>query len=321
MNSDIRISVNLVTNHKIKRLMMKHGPEAFYSLICLWTYAAQRSYNGRLTNMDDVDISLASNWKGENYGEFIETLVELRLLDKVGEEYAIHDWLENNPYAAGAGKRSDKARFSRLARENNVAFKALKEQGISSISSADYSEILNGSFTEVYERITTVERPSCTRFTPSPIPSPIPSPTPYVEKHSAPKKTGAAKTEEEIFYQTKKKKKLRGESLERFLVFWKEFSYPKGKAEAADAWLDVYVPENFDAIIKGAKTECRNRPEIIAKGSTPKMGQGWLTGRRWEDEYVSGKFSKNDCAKCELKTRGLCADQKNNCEKFREKAK
>jgi hypothetical protein len=91
---------------------------------------------------------------------------------------------------------------------------------------------------------------------------------------------------EEDFYLTKNKKKLFGKHLKTFLQFWDAFDYKFGKAEAADAWLAIPdLTQNIvNTIISAAKTEAQNRPTLKANGSTPKMGQGWLSGRRWEDE-------------------------------------
>ena len=88
------------------------------------------------------------------------------------------------------------------------------------------------------------------------------------------------------FLLTRKKRKLTGKRLETFLVFWEWFAYKKGKSEAADAWLDIPNLTNSicDEIYRAAGIEARRRPGIEASGKIPKMAQGWLTGRRWEDE-------------------------------------
>jgi hypothetical protein len=92
-------------------------------------------------------------------------------------------------------------------------------------------------------------------------------------------------TKPQDVYYTRKGRKLVDKQLIAFNIFWKKFEYVKGKAEAADAWLDLKVndPVLFDKIIKGAQAEARARIGLIEKGHTPKMAQGWLSGRRWED--------------------------------------
>jgi len=111
---------------------------------------------------------------------------------------------------------------------------------------------------------------------------------------SASKKTDA---DHEDFYLTKKKRKLTGKRLVAFNMFWKAFNYPKGKAEAADAWIDIkYMTSAIvQQIIAAAIKEAENRPSDLSANKIPKMAQGWLSGRRWEDEDLSKKEER-----CEL---------------------
>ncbi|HOV88042.1 MAG TPA: hypothetical protein PLM79_16925 [Syntrophobacteraceae bacterium] len=86
-------------------------------------------------------------------------------------------------------------------------------------------------------------------------------------------------------YLTRRRRKLSGWKLEAFEEFWSTFAYKKGRAEAADAWLDIpdLTRELAARITKAAAREARARPGLIARGGTPKMAQGWLSARRWED--------------------------------------
>ena len=92
------------------------------------------------------------------------------------------------------------------------------------------------------------------------------------------------------FYTTRKNRKMNGKRLVSFDLFWEAFNYKKGRAEAADSWLDI--PTLTDSlvaeIIRAAKSEALNRKNLIEQGKTPKMAQGWLTGKRWEDEINAG---------------------------------
>ena len=87
---------------------------------------------------------------------------------------------------------------------------------------------------------------------------------------------------------SKKKRNLEGKRLDTFKRFWEAFGYKSGRAEAIDAWLDI--PQLTEAmvtkIVDAAGREARARPEMIQQGRTPKMAQGWLTARRWEDEQT-----------------------------------
>lgn len=87
---------------------------------------------------------------------------------------------------------------------------------------------------------------------------------------------------------TKKGRKLTGKRLIAFNEFWEAFDYKKGKAEAADAWHDILnlTPTLAAEIVAAAGREAAVRPGQILNGKTPKMAQGWLTARRWEDEVI-----------------------------------
>ncbi|MCK4717549.1 MAG: HNH endonuclease [Thermoplasmata archaeon] len=110
------------------------------------------------------------------------------------------------------------------------------------------------------------------RTPPSPIPSPLPK-----EKDMGKKKDS---------YGTAKGRNLKGKHLETFLEFWNAFNLKKGKAHAADSWLNIQglTPRMVRDIVKAAERTAAGRQEVISKGGTPQYAQGWLTGKRWEDE-------------------------------------
>ncbi len=100
------------------------------------------------------------------------------------------------------------------------------------------------------------------------------------------------------FYHTKKKRKLTGKRLETFNEFWKTFNFKKGKAEAADSWYDI--PTLTDSLVKqileSAKIEADNRQALIDQNKSPKWAQGWLSGKRWEDEITVNNNSPQSAA-------------------------
>ena len=97
-------------------------------------------------------------------------------------------------------------------------------------------------------------------------------------------------TVEHAPYLTRRKRKLSGWKLEAFNEFWESFALKKGRAEAADAWLDIpeLSPELARKIVNAAGKEARARPALVSKGQTPKWAQGWLSARRWEDWEYDG---------------------------------
>ncbi len=95
-------------------------------------------------------------------------------------------------------------------------------------------------------------------------------------------------------YRTKKGKILKGKQFEMFNQFWavwnSQHSYPKGKASAADSWLNLKVDDDlFEKIIRGADHESGRRKEILDAGRTAVFPQGWLSGRRWEEFEDQGQ--------------------------------
>jgi len=69
-----------------------------------------------------------------------------------------------------------------------------------------------------------------------------------------------------------------------FEQFWQAFGYKKGKKEALQAWaLIPDLDDQFSKIMYAAKKEAYDRGALLAKGSSPKWAQGWLTAERWAD--------------------------------------
>ncbi|MCP4493427.1 MAG: hypothetical protein GY820_39885 [Gammaproteobacteria bacterium] len=100
-------------------------------------------------------------------------------------------------------------------------------------------------------------------------------------------------------YITARGKVLTGKRLKSFRRFWNCFGYKRGMAKAADSWLKIPVLTDslVDKICKSAEAESRRRPEIIATDRTPKMAQGWITDRRWEDEGLRTPREKAEVRK------------------------
>ncbi len=204
MNADIRISVGFPNHPKTVKLERRLGFQGIRSLLALWTWAAQNrpdgdlgGANGRTTTvrrpLDEEDIEIAAQWPGEP-GLFVATLVALGWLDRTERGYLLHEWQQHNPWVAAATDRSDKARFSRMAKTHPDIFKSLCARGIRAISAEEFARLKAGwspddRSTDVEEafddrlrfvrrsfdaRSTTVERSFDDRSTPSPSPSPSP---------------------------------------------------------------------------------------------------------------------------------------------------
>jgi predicted transcriptional regulator len=78
----------------------------------------------------------------------------------------------------------------------------------------------------------------------------------------------------------------------KFELFWTAFDDKRGKKEASKSWSEIKLTDElFAKIINAAKRYAEQRPSLLAKKSTPKMAQGWLTDERWDDELPRKKVT------------------------------
>ena len=116
MNSDFRIAVGFLRHPKVKRLKRALGDSAVLSHIQLLEFTALQRPEGVLTGMDAEAVADASDWDG-NADAYVETLLKIGLLDADTDGVLmVHDWLDHNPWAAGATQRSEKAKNAANAR-------------------------------------------------------------------------------------------------------------------------------------------------------------------------------------------------------------
>jgi len=133
---DFRVATGWRNHPKRKKLQHKLGAESVLALFDLWAFCAESRTDGCLSKMDNLDIALAANWS-ENPDLFVNTLIELKLLDKrKNGELKIHDWLAHNSYVAGHKRRSEKSKKAVEKRERIKSIKSpnsdLKAQNRSS---------------------------------------------------------------------------------------------------------------------------------------------------------------------------------------------
>ena len=209
MNSDFRVSVDFFVHHKTKKLKKRLGSDGIVALLQLWSYAAQFRPDGSLYGMEEEDIELAVDWPGDE-GVFVHTLKTIGFLDEDDDGLRLHDWQENNPWAATSESRSDASRLSRMAKVFPNEYQALVNAGVKGITKKDYEtlrtsndrlsyvhkiideykqqsndratstgQLLNDMSTKNNDSSTTVKRPLTNPL--SPAPSPSPDPTPIVK--------------------------------------------------------------------------------------------------------------------------------------------
>lgn len=264
MVSDIRIKTSFRTHRKIKKLRRELGADGVLCLVNLWIGTAENEPSGVLKGWSSQDIEIEVDYKGEE-GAFVTALVNFELLD-VDESgvYSLHNWDRWQGWCIGAEARSTKASNAAKARWNKKN-KCSEHYLIDTTSNATSIQgaLLNN--------------------TKSNAPSPSPSPSPNTI--TASDDDGEVNEKPKVdFYLSRKKKELTGDVLKTFNQFWDAFDLKKGRAEAADAFIEAYSPEIFPVILKAARSEAIARETLSRTGKSPKWAQGWLTGRRWEDE-------------------------------------
>lgn len=116
MATDARISTALPSHPKTKKLARRLGPAGPLGCIYLFLWVASNRSDGDLAGLTDEDLELAVDWCGEE-GAFVRAMVDVGFLD--GEEGGrrVHDWAEHNPWAAGAGARSEKSSWAALCKQ------------------------------------------------------------------------------------------------------------------------------------------------------------------------------------------------------------
>lgn len=161
-NTDFRLATGVFENEKIVKLGRRLGDAGVLAWIRLLRYTALYRPTGDLAGLDDEGIMIAGM---TDLPDFVSVMCKLKLLDGDGPGgYSVHDWLDWNPWAAGAEARSAAASVAANARWAKVNAERTEAQ----------SEIMPAAMPDDAERM----RSASTRNAPSPNPIPIPNPSP-----------------------------------------------------------------------------------------------------------------------------------------------
>lgn len=82
-----------------------------------------------------------------------------------------------------------------------------------------------------------------------------------------------------------------------FDEFWKAYPLHNGKIDAERAWNRLSAKDQLAAFSGIAAY----RDYLQRTGANIKYAQGWLNGRRWEDEYDGGTFERPRQTACGTK--------------------
>ncbi|MCB1048414.1 MAG: hypothetical protein KDC10_14560 [Calditrichaeota bacterium] len=114
--TDIRVQLTLFSNRKVKRLRRALGSDGVLALIQLWCYIASNEPDGFMLGWSAEDVEAAASWDGDPL-VFFRQCVECGLVDELeAGGYCIHDWAENQPFAANAVERSERSRAAATIR-------------------------------------------------------------------------------------------------------------------------------------------------------------------------------------------------------------
>ena len=199
MNVDARISVGLPSHPKTKKLIKRGGQAAAWNLVCLLLWVSQNKPDGDLSGMTAEDIEIAAGFEGDE-GAFVQMLVDVRFIDGQPGAYAVHDWAEHNPWAAGAEQRSAKARWNATRRHHGEAaadravpeYAAVRNAGKQAPATDSTAVETDNDATSTATSNADVDANSNATSTNvvassnAPFPSPFPSPSPSKRKDSAP---------------------------------------------------------------------------------------------------------------------------------------
>lgn len=117
----LNLDLDYFSHPKIVRFTAKLGLEHVAIPIRLWCYVAKyHCEDGMLKGYSKHEIEASLGWTGES-GKLVDTLVEIRILDTVGQQYKVHDWKEHAGHLAAFKRRAKtaaKKRWSKYASSN-----------------------------------------------------------------------------------------------------------------------------------------------------------------------------------------------------------
>jgi hypothetical protein len=271
MATDARISTGLPGHPKTKKLVRRLGAAAGWSLLCLILWARANRPNGDLTGMSTEDIELAADWTGEN-DTFVRELVAVGFVEGEEGAYALHDWAEHQPWAAGSEARSAKSRWAALCKQHGRLEAARL-------------------MPEYAERLAVASQPHAagvplapsglplaeTGSAPSPSPSPSPSPNTPLTPQGGQREPHSGRPNPP------------GHDDPLFVAFYGAYPRKTGRADAWKAWraLKATPPLVHDILAGLAKWRAHERWTKDG-GRFIKHPGSWLRDRLWEDEEVCG---------------------------------
>lgn len=107
-NKDFRIATSFLRHPKIVKLKKKHHCGGVLFWISLLAYMAEHKPRG-IIDVDPETLKIATGYTGD-IDAILDTMIEIGLLDHVGNTLEVHDWKSHNGYAYHSEERSNNAR-------------------------------------------------------------------------------------------------------------------------------------------------------------------------------------------------------------------
>ena len=247
--TDIRLQVTFFTNRKVKLLQRKLGADGVLSLLRLWCYCASNEPDGAMIGWTEDEVECAADWDGMR-GAFVSHSLACGLLDPLKDGgYQIHDWSENQPWAAQSTERSARAKAAAIARWDRHKAKLNDADGMQ--GACDPHATSNAPFLS------------------------LPSLTLPEEKHSAQSEADCAAIE----HQKPARKQFPEADWQRF---WARWSHKVGKAAAKKAFpAALKRAGGIETLLAGVDTV--EGSDAWQRGAQMHPAT-FLNGNRWEDE-------------------------------------
>jgi hypothetical protein len=148
--ASLNLSLDWFDTPKAMQMEERLGNGADGLPIRLWTYAGRVApETGRLKIPDGV-LERVCRWWGAK-GEMIAAMIEFGLLERDGDYFVVHDWLDHSGHLAAFRKRALKANRIRWARKKQMRTptRIPKDEQKESPSSAVHSSALHSSSLKV----------------------------------------------------------------------------------------------------------------------------------------------------------------------------
>lgn len=247
--------------------------QAIGHLELMWAFTALKAPHGNIGKWPDGAIAMACDWDGDA-AAFVAALADAGFLERDPEyRLLVHDWHEHAP-------RWVRSKITRAGEMFHV------KQSHTPDLLADNSPDSSGDCS----RDSSIE--SVRHATPRHGKKSV-----LDSDESSRPESGSLNGLKPIRHRGprgKSKGTLKDQSLDWFFEFWDAFAHKHGRMEAIGAWLELEKAGEITQatvakkIIPAARAEAARRQKL-RPDQTPIMAQGWLTGRRFDDEGLVGE--------------------------------